>query len=227
MKYSTCRIHSNWSYKNSSFTLVPLNTNCYNEFKNNKVVIKMDPEMMQMTARLAELALRNSASAVFEKIKTSKAKKSDTETIAELTDIIQELIDEKQELELISQAFERELATQKLSEDDIKFVGETVLPVIKEFASKGEDDNQDLLQSIDMIEPLISQNTLQVLQILGFNFKKAIGEPFTELLRKKIQSLHVESSESLIISTAERDTEFYKVLQDSEAFDRLQQMSGK
>lgn len=227
MKYSTCRIHSNWSYKNSSFTLVPLNTNCYNEFKNNKVVIKMDPEMMQMTARLAELALRNSASAVFEKIKTSKAKKSDTETIAELTDIIQELIDEKQELELISQAFERELATQKLSEDDIKFVGETVLPVIKEFASKGEDDNQDLLQSIDMIEPLISQNTLQVLQILGFNFKKAIGEPFTELLRKKIQSLHVESSESLIISTAERDTEFYKVLQDSEAFDRLQKMSGK
>lgn len=227
MKYSTCRIHSNWSYKNSSFTLVPLNTNCYNEFKNNKVVIKMDPEMMQMTARLAELALRNSASAVFEKIKTSKAKKSDTETIAELTDIIQELIDEKQELELISQAFERELATQKLSENDIKFVGETVLPVIKEFASKGEDDNQDLLQSIDMIEPLISQNTLQVLQILGFNFKKAIGEPFTELLRKKIQSLHVESSESLIISTAERDTEFYKVLQDSEAFDRLRQMSGK
>lgn len=227
MKYSTCRIHSNWSYKNSSFTLVPLNTNCYNEFKNNKVVIKMDPEMMQMTARLAELAVRNSASAVFEKIKTSKAKKSDTETIAELTDIIKELIDEKQELELISQAFERELATQKLSENDIKFVGETVLPVIKEFASKGEDDNQDLLQSIDMIEPLISQNTLQVLQILGFNFKKAIGEPFTELLRKKIQSLHVESSESLIISTAERDTEFYKVLQDSEAFDRLRQMSGK
>lgn len=227
MKYSTCRMHSNWSYKNSSFTLIPLNTNCYNEFKNNKVVIKVDPEMMQMTARLAELAVRNSASAVFEKIKTSKAKKSETETIAELTDIIKELIDEKQELELISQAFERELATQKLSENDIKFVGETVLPVIKEFASKGKDDNQDLLQSIDMIEPLISQNTLQVLQILGFNFKKAIGEPFTELLRKKIQSLHVESSESLIISTAERDTEFYKVLQDSEAFDRLQQMSGK
>lgn len=227
MKYSTCRIHSNWSYKNSSFMLATLNTNCYNEFKNNKVVIKMDPEMMQMTARLADLAVRNTASVVFEKIKTSKAKKSDTETIAELTDIIKELIDEKQELELISQAFERELATQKLSENDIKFVGETVLPVIKEFASKGEDDNQDLLQSIDMIEPLISQNTLQVLQILGFNFKKAIGEPFTELLRKKIQSLHVESSESLIISTAERDTEFYKVMQDSEAFERLQQMSGK
>lgn len=187
----------------------------------------MDPEMMQMTSRLAELAIRNTASVVFEKIKTSKAKKSDTETIAELTDIIKELIDEKQELELISQAFERELATQKLSENDIKFVGETILPVIKDFASKGEGDNQNLLQSIDMIEPLISQNTLQVLQILGFNFKKAIGEPFTELLRKKIQSLHVESSESLIISTAKRDTEFYKVLQDSEAFDRLQQVSGK
>lgn len=218
---------ANWSYKNSSFALVPLKTNCYNEFKNNKVVIKMDPEMMQMTARLAELTVRNTASVVFEKISVSKAKKSDKETIAELTDIIKELIDEKQELEFISQAFERELATQKLSDNDIKFVGETVLPVIKDFASKSEEDNQGLLQSIEMIEPLISQNTLQVLQILGFNFKKAIGEPFTELLSKKIQSLHVENNESLIISTAERDAEFYKVLQDNEAFDRLQQLSGK
>ncbi|UUE18576.1 hypothetical protein [Leuconostoc mesenteroides] len=227
MKYREHKMAANWSYKNSSFALVPLKTNCYNEFKNNKVVIKMDPEMMQMTARLAELTVRNTASVVFEKISVSKAKKSDKETIAELTDIIKELIDEKQELEFISQAFERELATQKLSDNDIKFVGETVLPVIKDFASKSEEDNQGLLQSIEMIEPLISQNTLQVLQILGFNFKKAIGEPFTELLSKKIQSLHVENNESLIISTAERDAEFYKVLQDNEAFDRLQQLSGK
>lgn len=227
MKYREHKMSANWSYKNSSFALVPLKTNCYNEFKNNKVVIKMDPEMMQMTARLAELTVRNTASVVFEKISVSKAKKSDKETIAELTDIIKELIDEKQELEFISQAFERELATQKLSDNDIKFVGETVLPVIKDFASKSEEDNQGLLQSIEMIEPLISQNTLQVLQILGFNFKKAIGEPFTELLSKKIQSLHVENNESLIISTAERDTEFYKVLQDNEAFDRLQQLSDK
>lgn len=218
---------ANWSYKNSSFAIVPLKTNCYNEFKNNKVVIKMDPEMMQMTARLAELTVRNTASVVFEKISVSKAKKSDKETIAELTDIIKELIDEKQELEFISQAFERELATQKLSDNDIKFVGKTVLPVIKDFASKSEGDNRGLLQSIEMMEPLISQNTLQVLQILGFNFKKAIGEPFTELLGKKIQSLHVENNESLIISTAERDTEFYKVLQNNEAFNRLQQLSDK
>lgn len=227
MKYREHKMAANWSYKNSSFALVPLKTNCYNEFKNNKVVIKMDPEMMQMTARLAELTVRNTASVVFEKISVSKAKKSDKETIAELTDIIKELIDEKQELEFISQAFERELATQKLSDNDIKFVGETVLPVIKDFASKSEGDNRGLLQSIEMMEPLISQNTLQVLQILGFNFKKAIGEPFTELLSKKIQSLHVENNESLIISTAERDTEFYKVLQNNEAFNRLQQLSDK
>lgn len=227
MKYREHKMTANWPYKNSSFALVPLKTNCYNEFKNNKVVIKMDPEMMKMTARLAELTVRNTASVVFEKISVSKTKKSDKETIAELTDIIKELIDEKQELEFISQAFERELATKKLSENDIKFVGETVLPVIKDFASKSEEDNQGLLESIEMIEPLISQNTLKVLQILGFNFKKAIGEPFTELLSKKIQSLHAENNESLIISAAERDTEFYKVLQDSEAFDRLQQLSDK
>lgn len=43
----------------------------------------------------------------------------------------------------------------------------------------------------------------------------------------EVQSLHVENNESLIISTAERDTEFYKVLQNNEAFNRLQQLSDK
>lgn len=200
---------------------------CYNEDKTNKVVTKMEPDMMQMTAKLAEITIRNSASSVFEKIRVSKAKKNDKETIAELTDIIQELLNEKQELSLISQSFERELATQKLSDEDIVFLGNTVLPVIKEFASKNEDENQDFVKSIETLEPLISQSTLQVLQMLGFNFKKAIGEPLTELLSKKITSLNVEENAELTVSMAQRDVEYFKVLQDEESFERLQQMNGR
>jgi len=224
-KKQIVKIHV-FTFESSSFNLHPLQLPCYNKNKTNEVIKAMDPEMIQMTARLAELTIRNTASSVFEKIKVSKAKKDDTETIAELTDIIQELINEKQELGIISQAFERELATQKLSDDDIAFVGNTVLPVIKEFASKNKDGNQEFLNSIETMEPLISQNTLQVLQMLGFNFKKAIGEPLTDLLSKKIRSLSVENSDEVAVTIAKRDVEYFKILQDKNSFDRFQQMNG-
>jgi hypothetical protein len=35
---------------------------------------------------------------------------------------------------------------------------------------------------MEIIKPLLSVETLTVLQLLGFNFKQAIGEPLTELV---------------------------------------------
>lgn len=209
--------------KSLSVKIIPVLNPCYNELINNKVVIAMNPELVQMTTRLAEIAIQNSASSVFDKIRTSKAKKNDSQTISELTDIIQDLISEKQDLQLIAQAFEQELTAEKLSEKDIEFVEKTVLPVIKDFAKKS-DDTEDLLKDIEKIEPLISKNTIKVLQILGFNFKKAIGEPFTELLIKKINSLSLENNSELMLATAQRDNELYKLLQNEDAYNRLQEL---
>lgn len=42
-------------------------------------------------------------------------------------------------------------------------------------------------QATESMVQLISLDTLRTLQLLGFNYKKAIGEPLTELCAEKIR----------------------------------------
>ena len=41
----------------------------------------------------------------------------------------------------------------------------------------------------EQIKELISIDTLKVMQLLGFNYKSAIGEPLTQICAKTISSL--------------------------------------
>lgn len=41
---------------------------------------------------------------------------------------------------------------------------------------------------LDVLEKLLSVETVTVLQLLGFNFRQAIGEPLTQLVRRLIAS---------------------------------------
>jgi hypothetical protein len=58
----------------------------------------MNPEVADLGIRLGEAALRNSAGAVLDKIRTIKARRNDKETINELDEIINGLLDDKSEL---------------------------------------------------------------------------------------------------------------------------------
>ena len=67
------------------------------------------------------------------------------------------------------------------------------------------------------------------MQILGFNFKKAIGEPLTELLasliRSKINTTENAAELQMLIQT--RDIEFFKLCQNEDAYDRLMRFYQK
>ena len=69
----------------------------------------MDQQLIDLGVKLSEALVKNTASAIFTKIKASKAKKDDKETINELEEIIQDLISDKNELLQISQAYQQEL----------------------------------------------------------------------------------------------------------------------
>lgn len=43
-----------------------------------------------------------------------------------------------------------------------------------------------MTNAIDILSPLVSKETLTIFQLLGFNFKRAIGEPLTELIQQMI-----------------------------------------
>ncbi|KST86782.1 hypothetical protein H0A38_08300 [Lactococcus lactis] len=188
-----------------------------------------DPIIVQLGVRLAEVTAKNTASAVFGKIKAVKSEHDKDKVIAEMQDLVHELLDEKQELELIAKSYEEELVTQKLKKSDLDFVVQTVLPAIKNFMGKASGDEEEFknnIKSIEALEPLLSLDTLMVLQTLGFNYKKGIGEPLTNLTSNLINKVQNNNQNRLMELNAEREIEYFKLLQDSEAFERFKAMNG-
>lgn len=188
----------------------------------------MDPELVDLGVRLAEVGARNTASAIGSKLRAMKQGRDDKKTIAEMNDLIYELLEEKQEIEIIAKTYQEEIISQKLSEEDLSFVSNTVLPVLKEFmenVAETQDEQEQAstlktIETVEALEPLLSINTLNVLQMIGFNFKKGIGEPLTELLKTSISGENKLNQLKLNELVTERDVEYFKIMQDENAFER-------
>lgn len=189
----------------------------------------MDPILLELSARLAEVGVKNTAASVSSAIKSLKAGRDKDKTISGLTEIISELIDDKQEAEMIAKSYRDELVAQKLDEKDLDYIVNTVLPAFKDFTTRTTDMNdpedrkkmEEYLKNIEALEPLLTVNTLTVLQTLGFNFRKGIGEPLTELTRNAISGKQKENQTHFNELVYERDIEYFKLLQDEEAFERF------
>ena len=102
-----------------------------------------DPIITQMAANLAEVAARNGASIISNKIKAAKAKRDNKATINELEEIISDLLADKAEIQRIAQSYEQELVSQKITEDDIKYITENILPIFSEFIPNKENENNE------------------------------------------------------------------------------------
>jgi hypothetical protein len=196
--------------------------------------MNVEPQVAELGARLAESLVRNTATAISGKIQTVKAKKNDKETIHELEEIISSLLDDKYALVQIAQAYEQEFVAQQISKEDIEYITSSFIPVLKnliEQTSSGENSAAaaNIEKAIDVLTPLLSVEMLTILQLVGFNFKKAIGEPLTLLLQKFITSkVPVEPQ-----STAEYNKlvmtfniELLKVAQDQDATDRWERLKS-
>ncbi|QMT40772.1 hypothetical protein [Neisseria shayeganii] len=146
----------------------------------------MEQQIIELGVRLTEALAKNSASTISTKIKAIKTKKDDKETINELEEIIQDLISDKNELMQIAQAYQQEISAQKISETELNYITESLIPKLYEFMTASGQSNQELSNMRNILSPLVSKETLTILQLLGFNFKKAIGEPLTSLVQQII-----------------------------------------
>lgn len=143
--------------------------------ENNEVIVKL-------ASNLIEVSARNTATYIADKIRTSKAKRNEKETINELEEIIQNLLNDKLEIQRIAQAYEQELTSQKITESDIEYITDNLLPIFSKFIPDSQKEN------FEQIKSLLSVETLTIMQLLGFNYKRAIGEPLTLLVQKTIES---------------------------------------
>lgn len=159
----------------------------------------MEQALQALAAQLTDTAVRHTASGIADRIRTAKARKQDRETIAELEDIISDLIADKNELVQVAQAFQNELVAQRISADDIQYLSNHLVPTLLRLAEgAAEEQGQDvesLKRMVAALRPLISVETVTILQLLGFNFKKAIGEPLTDLVGRLISSRAVANSQ--------------------------------
>ena len=95
------------------------------------------------------------------------------------------MLSEREEAIRIAQAYKIELDRIEISDEDIQHLYNTVeriLELLKVISPTTPID------SLEQLKLLISVDTLKTIQLLGFNYKAAIGEPLTQICADAILS---------------------------------------
>lgn len=154
-------------------------------------------ENVEMGASLAELVIKGTASAVNKKIRAAKEIKDSEKLRIMYDELINEVLQEREEAVRIAQVYKAELDRIEISDKDIEHLHNTVsrvLEIIKAIQLAGtlgkpESEREKIeiqVQGYEQIKELISVDTLKSMQLLGFNYKAAIGEPLTQLCANAI-----------------------------------------
>ena len=97
--------------------------------------------------------------------------------------IINDLVQDRAEAIRIAQACKTEVDRIEISDDDINHLHNTIEKLIRIFGKY----SAEFTETADQINALISVDTLKAIQLLGFNYKEAIGEPLTRICANAIQ----------------------------------------
>lgn len=183
-------------------------------------------ELLGLGVSLTELAVKGTATAISSKIKAIKDEKNIDNVRTTYDGIINELLSEREEAVRIAQAYKSELEKVVISDDDIQHLHNTVtriLELIKKSQGNTEVNNQ--IQVYEQIKELISVDTLKTMQLLGFNYKAAIGEPLTLMLRNFILS-KVANPDELSLFQKVVTPEMVEILKNETAYNNFRQIAG-
>jgi len=141
--------------------------------------------MVDLAVQLSTLAVKGTATAVTNKIKAAK-EIQDNEKLRNVYDeMVNELLNERDEAVRIAQAYKSELDRIVISDEDIQHLESTVSSVLEILRGFSPDMPVDTFKQF---KSLISVDTLKTMQLLGFNYKAAIGEPLTNICAEAIRS---------------------------------------
>lgn len=177
------------------------------------MTIDYTQSLVEISVSLAELAIKGTATAVTNKIRAIRDE-SNVDNIRNTYDeIVNELLAEREEAIRIAQTYKSELERIEISDEDIKYLHKTVSGILKIFKlmqladaeTKGQEEVQResaQVETFDQIKDLISVDTLKTMQLLGFNYKAAIGEPLTEICANAIKNIASKRSNSQNIQSS-------------------------
>jgi len=185
-------------------------------------------ELIGLGVSLTELAVKGTATAISSKIKAIKDEKNVENVRSTYDEIINELLSEREEAVRIAQAYKSELEKVVISDEDIQHLHNTVTRILELVKKSQGNTNAEVntqIQAYEQIKELISVDTLKTMQLLGFNYKAAIGEPLTLMLRNFILS-KVADPDALNSFQKVVTPEMVEILKDDTAYENFKQITG-
>lgn len=140
----------------------------------------------ELGVSLAKMAVSGTVTAINTKIKAIKTEKDAEKTRNAYDEIVNELISEREEAIRIAQVYKAELERIVISDKDIEHLHATVSRLLDFLKTISPDRD---VSSFETLKDLISVDTLKTMQLLGFNYKAAIGEPLTRICADAISSI--------------------------------------
>lgn len=146
------------------------------------------------------------------------------------------MLNEREETVRIAQAYKSELEKVVISDEDIQHLHNTVSRIL-EIIKKSQISSAELLgeeaveavksqvESYEQIKELISVDTLKTMQLIGFNYKSAIGEPLTLMLKNFILS-KVTEPDSLKAFEKVVTPEMVEILKNDIAYENFKKIMG-
>ena len=147
----------------------------------------------EMGANLSILAFKGTATVVHSRIQLLKKEKNMEQLRNTYDEIINQLLTEREEAIRIAQAYKEELEKVEISDEDILHLHNTVTMVLA-ILLQINPDSLEHIEAFESIKDLISVDVLKTMQLIGFNYKAAIGEPLTVLIADLIGALGKKKS---------------------------------
>ncbi len=190
----------------------------------------MQTVILELAKQLASLTAKGTVSGVQTKIASMKNENNIENLKNDYNELIDQLISERAEAIRIARSYKDELEKVEISDDDITHLHNTIekiLDILKEtIVVENNNNNREVMKQIsafEQIKNLISVDTLKTMQLLGFNFKIAIGEPLTNMLKNFINSKSPASNQYEIFEKF-ITPEMVEILKNETAYNNLKNM---
>lgn len=149
----------------------------------------MDPVLTPIIAELAVIAARNSVGAIRDRIRAAQAAQNAEEVILAQSEIINELIADKNDLVRLGEGLREQFVAQQISGDQLTWLTSKIVPLLEKWtleAAADEEARKKAEKGFETIRELLDPELLELAQVLGFNYKYAIGEALSELTHQAI-----------------------------------------
>ncbi len=147
----------------------------------------------ELAKSLSLLSTKGTVTATEAKIKAIQIEKDIEKIKNQYDEIINELIAERAEAIRIAQVYKNEMERYVISDSDIEHLHNTVELVLDIIKEMSPDTDVAMYQQL---KELICVDVLKAIQLLGFNYKEAIGEPLTQLCANAILNKTQKVSQS-------------------------------